>query len=59
VVTYSVCSQEPEETIVPVRATLAIGGMTMVEEPPPLAEGQLELGYLLPGMFMAQLRRDT
>jgi len=56
-VTYSVCSQEPEETIVPVKALLERGGFALVEEPPPCAEKGLEAGFLLPGMFMAQLRR--
>ena len=56
-VTYSVCSQEPEETLMPVRAMLERGGFRLVEEPPPCAEQRLDAGFLLPGMFMAQLRR--
>ncbi len=56
-VTYSVCSQEPEETIVPVKTILADGGFVLSETPPPCAETLTEAGFLLPGMFLAQLRR--
>lgn len=56
-VTYSVCSQEPEETILPVKTVLAQGGFALLEEPPPCAQRQVEAGYLVPGMFVAQMRR--
>ncbi len=56
-VTFSVCSQEPEETMVPVKAVLADGGFALLEDEPPCAEARTEAGFLLPGMFMAQLRR--
>ena len=57
VVTYAVCSQEPEETLVPVREVLQDSLATMIEEPPPLAQAKAALGYFLPGMYIAQLRR--
>ena len=57
VVTYAVCSQEPEETLAPVREVLQDSLATMIEEPPPLAQAKAALGYFLPGMYIAQLRR--
>ena len=57
VITYSVCSQEPEETTVPIEEMLQSGDLRLVEAPPPCAQAPLEVGFLLPGMFMAQLRR--
>ncbi len=57
VVTYSVCSQEPEETWAPVREVLAEGGASALSEPPPLVTGEAPVGFLLPGMYLAQLRR--
>ena len=57
VVTYSVCSQEPEETLGPVLAVLARGGAEEDAAPPPLALRRLQAGFLLPGMFVARLRK--
>lgn len=57
IVTYSVCSQEPEETTAPVLEVVRASGATLLTDPPPLAQVQLEAGFLLPGMYLAQLRR--
>lgn len=56
-VTYSVCSQEPEETIEPVREVLARSGAEILTQPPPCAEATCAVGFQLPGMYLAQLRR--
>ncbi|MDA8343989.1 MAG: hypothetical protein M0Z66_00755 [Thermaerobacter sp.] len=57
VVTYAVCSQEPEETVVPVQAILAESLARLLEDPPPLAKAQISAGYLLPGMYLAQMQK--
>jgi 16S rRNA (cytosine967-C5)-methyltransferase len=58
VVTYSVCSLEPEETIGPVREVQRESGARVLTTPPPLARGEAEVGFFLPGMYVAQLCRD-
>lgn len=57
VLTYSVCSLEPEETTEPVVQFLEESGARAVTEAPALAIRAMGPGFRLPQMFIARIRR--